>query len=115
MMTMGAGGQATITAKAAPLSKLVDMLSRQLNRPMSDQTGLKGAYDFTLKFASATGFAGAPLLPDPESVGNQSAPDISGGPGIFTALEEQLGLKLESRKTAVDVIVVAHIERPSEN
>jgi uncharacterized protein (TIGR03435 family) len=62
-----------------------------------DQTGLKGKYDLKLKWAS---------VDDPRE------PD---GPSLFTAIQEQLGLKLESTKAPMDVLVIDHIERPSEN
>ena len=73
---------------AAILSSLVD-------RVVVDKTGLAG--DFALKFDWG------PVDP------------TSDGPSLFTALEEQLGLKLEPRKGSVDILVIDHVERPSEN
>jgi len=67
------------------------------SRKIMDQTGLTGRYDLTLKWAS---------------VDDAREPD---GPSLFTAIQEQLGLKLESTKAPVDVLVIDHIERPSEN
>jgi uncharacterized protein (TIGR03435 family) len=100
-----------ITATDAQVSMLVTILSRQLGRTIVDKTGLTGNYDFTLEFtpdegASAPpGSGGAPPPPPPDSA----------APSIFTALPEQLGLKLESTKGPVDVIVIDHIEKPAEN
>ena len=73
-------------------------------RPVVDKTGLIGQYDFTLHWASFDpGPAAAPTDP-----GEQ-------GPSLFTALEEQLGLKLKSEKEQIEVIVVDSVEKPSEN
>jgi uncharacterized protein (TIGR03435 family) len=73
-------------------------------RPVVDKTGLTGQYDFTLHWASFDpGPAAAPTDP-----GEQ-------GPSLFTALEEQLGLKLKSEKEQIAVIVVDSVEKPSEN
>ncbi len=84
--------------------------SNVLDKPVVNQTGLAGRYDFTLKFA-----------PDETQVANfgarppASATDLDAPPDIFSAFQQQLGLKLESTKAAVDVIVIEKVERPSEN
>jgi uncharacterized protein (TIGR03435 family) len=71
---------------------------RDLDRPLVDQTGLTGKYDFEFRLMSGvdgtTGLAGE---------------------SIFTALEEQLGLKLEPKKAQVEIHVIDHVERPTEN
>lgn len=73
-------------------------------RPVVDKTGLTGQYDFTLQWASFDpGLAAAPTDP-----GEQ-------GPSLFTALKEQLGLKLKPEKAQIEVIVVDSVENPSEN
>jgi uncharacterized protein (TIGR03435 family) len=69
-----------------------------------DKTGLTGLYDLTLTWTSDS-TVGSPA----------SADDSPSSPSIFTALEEQLGLKLESAKGPVKVLVIDHIEKPSEN
>lgn len=74
-------------------------LSDEVGRIVIDKTGLTGYYDITLKWT-----------PDRSQTSDPNAP-----PDLFTALEEQLGLKLVSIKAPVDVIVVDHVERPSEN
>jgi uncharacterized protein (TIGR03435 family) len=84
--------------------------SNVLDRPVVNQTGLTGRYDFGLKFTPdatqiANFGAGAPAV----------ATDPDAPPDIFAAFQQQLGLKLESTKAAVDVIVIEKIERPSEN
>jgi uncharacterized protein (TIGR03435 family) len=81
-----------------------------LDRPVVDQTNLHGKYDFLLKWTpdeSQFNQVGA-RIPPPSDVAN--AP-----PGLFTAIQEQLGLKLSPKKAFVDVLVIDHIERPSEN
>jgi uncharacterized protein (TIGR03435 family) len=86
-----------------------------------DKTGLTGAFDFTLEFAGAVFPASFPATlaaerggqPAPETSG---ARDPSGGPTLFVALEKQLGLKLEKRKTSLDVLVIDHVDKvPTEN
>ena len=95
---------------------LADVLSGQpeLGRLVIDQTGLTGNYDWTLKW---TPDLSTPMLKGPDggrSLADAPPPDSS-GPSIFTALEEQLGLKLETRKGPVETLVVDSIEKPSEN
>ncbi len=77
-----------------------------LGRPIYNHTGLEGNYDFTLQFAPIQTAASPSAAPET---------DAAAGPSIFTALQEQLGLKLESTKGPVAVMVVGHVERPSEN
>lgn len=85
-----------------------------LGRPVTDRTGLKGRYDVTLTFmdptrrtGSSASMAGGPL---------PTANEIDEAPSIFTAIEQQLGLKLERKKVAVDVVVIDHAEKtPTEN
>ena len=85
------------------------------NRVVIDATGLKGVYDFTLSWtpenihAAQVSAASAGQEPANASVGDTSKPSI------FTALQEQIGLKLESRKAPVEVLVIDHVEQPSPN
>jgi len=90
-----------LSAMAQNMDRFVNVLSHQTGRVVINQTGLKSDYDFTLIWT--------PTGPDGEAL-----PDAS-GPSLFTALEEQLGLKLESQKAPVDTIVADHVERPTEN
>jgi uncharacterized protein (TIGR03435 family) len=84
--------------------------SAVLDRPVVDRTGLKGRWDFTLRWTpDETQFGGR---------GGQAPPPPAGTdppPGLFTAIQEQLGLKLDSQRTPVDVLVIDRVERPSEN
>ena len=81
-----------------------------LDKPVTDKTGLTGRFDFTLNWTpDETQFAGMGVrMPAP--VDNPNAP-----PGLFTAIEEQLGLRLEAQKIPTAVLVIDHVERPSEN
>ena len=93
-----------LTLQNLQISALTLELSSRLSCPVLDKTGLTGKYDIKLEWARDTG----------PSVGNATA-DNASGPSIFTAVQEQLGLKLQPAKAPVDVIVIDHIERPSEN
>jgi uncharacterized protein (TIGR03435 family) len=97
---------------AIPVEMMAQMLSGITGRPVVDKTGLAAKYDFVLEWtpdggadARAQGFGDGITTPAP-------AP---GGPTIFTALQEQLGLKLEAQKGPVQNIVIDRAEKPSEN
>jgi uncharacterized protein (TIGR03435 family) len=96
-------GKSELDAKSMPIAALARILSQRLGRPVLDETGLKREYDFTLQWTPD---------PSPDPLGNAGAP---AGPSLFTAVEEQLGLKLESRRGPLDTFVIEHAERPSEN
>jgi uncharacterized protein (TIGR03435 family) len=96
-------GNGQLTLQAAPLENLVDFLSWTLHRKVVDNTGLSGNYDTTLRWSSD------------EVASTPQDPAANSAPSLFTALQEQLGLKLESTKGPVDTIVVDHVEKPSEN
>jgi uncharacterized protein (TIGR03435 family) len=92
----------TLTAKNVGVGELAHMLqSNVLDRPVVDLTRLEGTYDFVLTWA-----------PDEAQAGQAGSADA---PGIFTAMQEQLGLKLSAEKTAVPVMVIDRVEQPSPN
>ena len=109
-------GRGQIDAQEVPLQFLAESLSRQLGRTVVDKTGLTGAYDFTLTWTPDESqrqmFKGPP---DGKEAGDGAPPPDASGPTIFTAIQEQLGLKLESQKGPVEILVIDHVERPSEN
>jgi uncharacterized protein (TIGR03435 family) len=113
MMRMGRG---QINGQQVPLQFLADTLSRQLGRTVLDETGLKGIYNFNLQWtpdeSQGQMFKGAP---DGKEPGDGAPPPESSGPSVFTAIQEQLGLKLESQKGPVEIFVIDHVERPTEN
>jgi uncharacterized protein (TIGR03435 family) len=104
-------GRGVLAGNQTGVPFLAETLSQIVGRPILDRTRLSGKYDFELKWTpdessanSALGGAAPPLaVADPDR------------PNIFAALQEQLGLKLDSSKGAVTVIVVDHIEAPSAN
>ena len=97
------GGQTAVLFHNQPLSRLTFLLSRRMDRPVLDLTGLDGLYDFTLDISGLNNF------------NPRSADDIS-GPSIFTAVQTDLGLKLDSRKAPVDVLVIDSVNKlPAEN
>jgi uncharacterized protein (TIGR03435 family) len=75
-----------------------------------DQTGLKGAYDFSLRWAPDENG----MLKSSEPVASNSQSPESSGPSIFTAIEEQLGLKLESKTVPLQTLVIDHVEKPAQ-
>jgi uncharacterized protein (TIGR03435 family) len=81
-----------------------------LDRPVLDQTGIKGRYDFTLNWTpdqfQFTGFGGVPP---------QTEPDANPNPDLYTAIQQQLGLKIESTKAPAEVFIVDTVEKPSGN
>ena len=99
------GGAGRIAGGGADIDQLAAQLSRLLNSTVLDKTGLSGQYDVDLTFTPELLSAGGPPPPgvDPN------------GPSVFTALQEQLGLKLQSGRGPVDVLVIDHVEHPTEN
>ena len=102
-------GHGLFTADGMTLAEisqsLTQELATELGRVVIDKTGIAGRYDVTLKWTPNADGAAA----------DNETEDTSSGPSIFTALQEQLGLKLESTKGPVQVLVIDHIEMPSEN
>jgi len=98
-----------MTGTMASMTNLRIYLERQLNRPVVDQTDLPGKYNFEFDWTPDAG-------PCPRPAGTDGvAADSSDGPSLFTALQEKLGLKLESTKGPVEVIVVDHAEKADDN
>jgi uncharacterized protein (TIGR03435 family) len=103
-----------ITTQKASMTQLIDVLSRFTGKIVLDKTNLTGKYDITLDYTPEAGQFQAP--PGPPPPGMPALPPIDpNGPSLTTALQEQLGLKLESQKGPVDIMVIDHVERPSEN
>jgi uncharacterized protein (TIGR03435 family) len=120
VMMIMINGRARMIGNAQPISKLADALSRQLGRPVTDKTGLAGTYDFTLDFDPEGSIGGRGMMPPSPHEGGPDGPGANPpeteAAGLFTALQEQLGLKLEQRKGPLDLLVVDHSEKaPVEN
>jgi bla regulator protein blaR1 len=104
---------ATRASMGGPLG-LAEVLSHLTDRLVVDKTGLTGKYDFKLEWAPQPDEFPPPPGDAPPGVLSPSPADPN-GPSLFTALQEQLGLKLESQKGPVEIMVIDHVERPSEN
>ncbi|HEY5055276.1 MAG TPA: TIGR03435 family protein, partial [Acidobacteriaceae bacterium] len=96
------GGVEKVEFSGVPVIRLLPILSNEAGRTVVDKSGLTGKYNFTLSWRPALEKAAADDAAD-------STPDL------FTAIQEQLGLKLEPTKGPVEVLVIDHIERPAEN
>jgi uncharacterized protein (TIGR03435 family) len=98
-----------VSAYNATIGDFINFMTRyvQLDRPIIDKTGILGRYDFTLDWT-----------PDESQFGGKAIPPAEGAatpPSLYTAIQEQLGLKLDATKTLAEVLVIDHVERPSEN
>ena len=101
-------GPGEITGQGIPIASLVRQLTQQLGRIVVDKTGLTGTYDFTITWL--------PVESQAATAGQQGtrSPEASESP-IFTAIQDQLGLKLEPQTTPVEVLVIDHAEQPTPN
>jgi uncharacterized protein (TIGR03435 family) len=82
-----------IRAQSISIKRLADLLTPKTDRPVLDGTGLSGAFDIDLKWTA----------------------DTEAGPSLYTAVQEQLGLKLQAVKSPVETLVIDHLTRPREN
>jgi uncharacterized protein (TIGR03435 family) len=101
------GGFGTLAGNGFPIAQLVNTLSQLVRRTVVDRTGLTGPWAFDLKFAMD-----ANQMPFAAPPGVQLPPIDPDAPSIYTAVEEQLGLKLESTRGPVDILIVDRLERP---
>jgi bla regulator protein BlaR1 len=111
MLVLYRGQAAEMTAKAATLDELVQWLagySEIGGRTVVNRTGLAGPYDFTLRWTRERLIAQG-------SQDGSAASNVPEAPGLFTALQEQLGLRLMSTKGPVEVLVIEQIDFPSQN
>jgi uncharacterized protein (TIGR03435 family) len=118
MVMMVPGGRMRLIVNTANMVKFSDILANQLDRPVVDMTGLKGTYDITLDFAQDAALMRAKMAAMGAAPPPGLAPDAgeSNGPTIFSALTEQLGLRLEARKGPVDLLIVESVQKmPTEN
>ena len=91
------GSLRKLTFASSPISSLARNLARQLKQTVIDRTGLQGQFDGTLEWSTD--------LTDVDST----------GPSIFTAVQQQLGLKLQLQKTPIDVLVIDSVREPDAN
>jgi uncharacterized protein (TIGR03435 family) len=110
-------GRDFLQGQGVSIAWLVHELSqKQLGRHLIDKTGLTAKYDFTLQWTPDTN-QGTGLKPfdDRQSAAGNTLPAENSEPSLFTAIQEQLGLKLQPEKDSVPLLVIDHIERPSAN
>jgi uncharacterized protein (TIGR03435 family) len=93
-----------IRGSAMTLARLADMLSPRVERPVQERAGLAGNFDLDLQWR-----------PEPGKEGPDAGLSDGLPTSIFTALQEQLGLKLESTKGSAGVLVIDHVEQPTPN
>jgi len=108
-------GVGNLVGNAVTLSWFASMLSPRLDRLVIDKTNLTGRFDIRLQWAPSPGESlfGVPTeIIDMNGITVRLDPS---GPSIFSAIQEQLGLKLESTKAPVELLVIDHVEKPSEN
>jgi uncharacterized protein (TIGR03435 family) len=98
--------QKMFKAQRSTVDSIAQGLAGVLGRPVKNETGLEGFYDFKMEWAPEPAAGGG--RPDERAIDTL-------GPSLFTAVQEQLGLKLEARKGPMEVIVVDRAQRPSEN
>jgi len=98
-------GHGSIDARVITMKRFAEVLSRQMDLPVVDQTGLEGAFNLKLKWSCESD---QPVKPG-------ELPSMDSGPSVHTAIQDQLGLRLHAQKVPIEVLVVDHIEKPSEN
>jgi uncharacterized protein (TIGR03435 family) len=109
-------GLGSLSPSRATMKMLADQLSTQLWRVVVDKTQLTGEYSFRLHWTPAQGEYGPEALGLPPRAAAEPPPSvIDNGPSIFTALQEQLGLRLVSQNGTVEVLVIDHAEKPDAN
>ena len=109
-------GRSSLPATRASMAMLADQLSTRLWRTVIDKTGMKGYYAFKLEWTPEPNEYGPEALGLPPGVGSSPMPEGANlGPTIFTALREQLGLRLKSEKEPVEVVVIDRVAKPTEN
>src|SRR5262249_49734474 len=108
-------GPGQMTGGAMPLSQLAASLSNFVQRVVVDRTGIAGSFDLDLKYTLDSMTMANVLGPAKASAIAAASPADapSDAPSLFGALQEQLGLKLESSRGLVDVLVVEHVEKPT--
>jgi uncharacterized protein (TIGR03435 family) len=105
------GGPGRIQGNGVSLAMLANILGRTVGRSVIDRTGVEGYFNVTLEYAPEAGIVG----PLPPGVPPQEPPPARDAPSLFTALQEQLGLKLEPTRAPVDVLVIDRVSQPTEN
>ena len=101
-------GKGQLSLRRLTMQLLATVLSKLVGGPVQDQTGLTGTFDGKLEWTPEPGEPS--LVPE-----DTPTPNLSGRPPLFTGVQEQFGLKLESTGDPVEMIIVDKVEKPSEN
>jgi uncharacterized protein (TIGR03435 family) len=111
-----ANGQATLVTNRYSMQQLADMLSRNLNKQIYDKTELLGNYAFSFHYLPETASSPSTVSSASGDAPPSAALNVEAAPTVFTALQSQLGLRLERHTAPVDVMVIDHAEKvPIEN
>jgi uncharacterized protein (TIGR03435 family) len=108
-LMVGFGSTGNVRAQGIEIGTFAQGLTKYLKRSVVDKTGLTGRYDFTLHYAPET------RAQAPSGGATDNGASDPAGPSLFTAIQEQLGLKLDAKKDPLAIIVIEHVERPSGN
>jgi uncharacterized protein (TIGR03435 family) len=112
-------GAGALNGQGVSMSDLADALSRLMDRTVLDRTGLEGIFDLKLTWTpesdKPSDHPGEDGGQRPRSEERELPRPDPNGPSIFAALQDQLGLKIESQKGPVEIFVIEHVERPAEN
>lgn len=98
----GGFGRGSFSVTSTTMAELAKSFSMAVGRKVVDKTGITGVFRVSLTYA-------------PEQLDGATPDSENSGPSIFTAIQEQLGLRLDSAKGPVDVLIIDHVDRPSEN
>lgn len=118
MPGLSGGGRGELHASSVSMALFADWISGKSEiggRAVIDQTGLKGTYDFTLTWTRMEGETATTSEPPTNQPATSGIPIDQQGEPLFTALQEQLGLRLEPAKGPVQVVVIESLEKPSPN
>jgi len=107
------GTMGQLAGQGVSVTSLAQALSQRLGLNVLDKTGLRGRYDFKLQWPTDEGLV--PRVKGTQDSKQGTDSSSSAGPSIFTAIQEQLGVKLQSQKAPVEILVIDHAETPSEN
>ena len=112
MMGPNPNGTMSIEVRGATMTQLAQRLSGRLDHTVVDKTGIAGMYNFRLEFAPDPAMRGQSI---PNGPTNPAPSPADVAPGLFVALQEQIGLKLSADKAPGSVLIIDHVEKPSAN
>lgn len=105
-------GERTLTGTSAGMDGLASILAELVARPVEDKTGLTGIFDFAIEWTPDDFDPGIRI---PEREGQADSPSVTNGPSLQTALLETLGLRLKTQRAPMEIVVIDHAEKASEN